>query len=100
MNFRSTDRINRSILPGVSGFLESSTEFVGTPFQKMRRRVDPLVEHSTAQSVCPGFANSPRITLDFRLVYGCGIVHPRRSSSGSKFFGSSGNAVGGSRFIG
>src|SRR6516162_1631471 len=103
MNLRSTGRMYQSkILPGLSGFFASSDELVAEPFQNTRRLVlvEPCIEHSTAQSVCPGLANSPRITFAFRSVNGCGIVHPRPCSSATKFFGSSGNAVGTSRLMG
>jgi hypothetical protein len=88
------------LLPGLSGILASTPEFMALPFRKTRRLVEPCMEHGTAQSVCPGLANSPRITFAFRSVNGCGIVHPRRSNSVTKSFDNSGNAVGGSRRTG
>ena len=62
--------------------------------------MDPGLEHSTAQSVCPGFKNWPRITFALRFVYGCGMVQPRRWSSAINLFGNSANAVGWSRNTG
>jgi hypothetical protein len=56
----------------------SAVELVAEPFQNTRRLVERCVEQSTAQSVCPGLANSPRMTLALLSVYGCGIVQPRR----------------------
>jgi len=60
----------------------------------------PLTEHRTAQSVWPGLANSPRMTLfGFFVNTSCGTAHPRRWSSWTTLRGSSGNAVGGRRTI-
>src|SRR5579859_1000156 len=74
--------------------------FVSEPFQKTRIVEMLFTEHSTAQSVWPGLANSPLITLCGFFVYGvCGIVQPRRWSSRTTLPGSSGKAVGGSRTI-
>src|ERR1035441_6398904 len=102
MNLRPTGRMNQSNnLLVSSGFLPSSTEFAAESFQKTRRLVDPFMEQNTAQSVCPALAKNPRMTLD-RWSGGnvWGTVHPRRSNSVTKFFGSSEKAVGGSRTIG
>src|SRR6266446_2952046 len=73
--------------------------FFSEPFQNTRIVETPLTEHSTAQSVWPGLANSPLMTLFgfFADAASCGIVHPLLCSSWTRLAGSSGNAVGGSR---
>src|SRR6516225_9382128 len=73
-----------------------SAGFFSELFQKTRMEETPFTEHRTAQSVWPGLANSPRMTLRGFFVYGvCGIVQPRRWSSRMTLRGSSRNADGG-----
>src|SRR5207247_6965695 len=69
--------------------------FFPEPFQNTRIVETPFTEQSAAQSVCPGFANSPLMTLlDFFVGASCGIVHPLRSSSFTTLAGTPGIAAG------
>src|SRR2546427_10903056 len=69
--------------------------FFSEPFQNTRIVETPFTEQSAAQSVCPGFANSPLMTLlDVFVGASCGIVHPLRSSSFTTLAGTPGIAAG------
>jgi hypothetical protein len=73
------------------------------PPQKIWIALTRPLEHNTAQSTCPFFANSPRITLAGREMCvsgpGCGIVHPSRCSSETTREGSCENTLGVRRSI-
>src|SRR5207249_11705779 len=69
--------------------------FFSEPFQKTRIVETPFTEQSAAQSVCPGFANAPLMTLlAFFVGASCGIVHPLRFSSFTRLAERPGIAAG------
>src|SRR2546427_11060202 len=75
--------------------------FFSEPFQNTRMVETPFTEQSAAQSVCPGFANAPLMTLlGFFVRASCGIVHFLRSSSFIRLAGRPGIAWGDRRTIG